>query len=82
MASASFYLFLSSITCRRTYSVHLKKSRFVDEVMFEPKNEVVAFPKIEKKLYWVSDVYVYIKSDAVIWFWQYCHVRTRRTSEN
>ena len=50
--------------------------------MFEPKNEVVAFPKIEKKLDWVSDVYVYIKSDAVIWFWQYCHVRTRRISEN
>ena len=31
---------------------------------------------------WVSDVHVYIKSDAVIWFWQYCHLRTRQTSEN
>ena len=41
----------------------------------------MAFHKIEIKRDWVSDVHVYIKSDAVIWFWQYCHVRTRQTSE-
>ena len=32
---------------------------------------MVAFPKIEIKWDWVSDVHVYTKSDAVIWFWQY-----------
>ena len=47
MASASFYLFLSSVNYRRIYSVHLKKSRFVEEVLFWPKNEVVAFPKLK-----------------------------------
>ena len=57
-----------------------KKSRFVEEVLSQPKSEVVAFPKIEMKWDWVSDVHVYIKSDAVIWFWHYCHVRTRQTS--
>ena len=41
----------------------------------------MAFHKIEIKRDWVSDVHVYIKSDAVIWFWQYCHVRTRQKSE-
>ena len=51
-------------------------------VMFLPKNKVVAFPKIEIKWDWVSDVQVYIKYDAVIWFWRYCHVKTRHTSEN
>ena len=35
---------------------------------FYPKNEVMAFPKIEIIWGWVSDVHVYIKSDAVIWF--------------
>ena len=59
-----------------------KKTRFVEEVLFQPKNEVVAFPKIETKWDWVSDVHVYIKSEAVIWFWHYCHVRTRQTFEN
>ena len=44
-----------------------KKSRFVGEVLF--RNEVVAFPKIEIKWDWVSDVHVYTKSDAVILFW-------------
>ena len=43
---------------------------------------MVAFPKIEIKWDWIYDVHIYIKSDAVIWFWQYCHVRTRQTSEN
>ena len=43
---------------------------------------MVAFPKIEIKWDWISDVHIYIKSDAVIWFWRYCHVRTRQTSEN
>ena len=40
------------------------------------------FPKIEIQWDWVSDVQVYIMSDAVIWFRRYCHVRTRQTSEN
>ena len=57
-----------------------RKSRFVEEVLSQPKSEVVAFPKIEMKWDWVSDVHVYIKSDAVIWFWHYRHVRTRQTS--
>ena len=47
---------------------------------FNPENEVMTFPKIKIKWDWVSDVY--IKSNAVIWFWRYCHVRTRQTSEN
>ena len=51
-------------------------------MLFYPKNEVMAFPKIKIKWDWVSDVHVYIKSNAVIWFWRYCHVRTRQTSEN
>ena len=59
-----------------------KKSRFVEEVLFQPKNEVVAVPKVEIKWDWVSDVHVYIKSDVVILFWQYCHERIRQTSEN
>ena len=49
-------------------------------MLSQPKSEVVAFPKIEMKWDWVSDVHVYIKYDAVIWFWHYCHVRTRQTS--
>ena len=81
-ASASFYFFFSSVNYRRIYSVHLKNLRFAEDVLFYPKNEVMAFPKIEIKWDWVSDVHVYIKSDAVIWFWQYCHLRTRQTSEN
>ena len=50
----------------------LKKSRFVEDLLFHPKKEVVAFSKIE--MYWgrVTDDHVYIESDAVIWFWQYC----------
>ena len=62
--------------------MHLKESRFVEDVLFYLENEAAAFPKIETKWDWVSDVQVYIKCDAVIWFWQYCHVRTRQTSEN
>ena len=59
-----------------------KKLRFVECLLFYPKNEVIAFPKIELQWDWVSDVHIYIKSDAVIWFWKHCHVRTRQTSEN
>ena len=81
-ASASFYFFFSSVNYRRIYSVHLKNLRFAEDVLFYPKNEVMAFPKIKIKWDWVSDVHVYIKSNAVIWFWRYCHVRTRQTSEN
>ena len=42
----------------------------------------MTFPKIEIKWDSVSDVHVYIKSDVVILFWQYCHVRTCQTSGN
>ena len=59
-----------------------KKSRFVEEVLFCPKNELMAFSKIEMKWDWVSDVQVYIKFDAVIWFQQYCHLRTHQIIEN
>ena len=27
-------------------------------------------------------MFMFTKSDAVIWFWKYCHLRTRQTSEN
>ena len=64
------------------FFLFILKNRFVEDVLFYPKNEVMAFPKIDIKWDWVSDVHVYIKSDLVIWFWQYCHVRTRQTSEN
>ena len=40
---------LSSVTKRRVYFIHLKKSRFVDDVLFYPKNEIMAFPNIEIK---------------------------------
>ena len=43
-----------------------------------PKNHTMAFLKIEIKWDWVSNVHVYIKSDAVIWFRQYCHLKTRQ----
>ena len=71
-----------SVNYSRIYTTHLKESRFVEDVLFYLENEAAAFPKIETKWDWVSDVQVYIKCDAVIWFWQYCHVRTRQTSEN
>ena len=77
-----FLLFFSSVNYRRIYSIHLKNSCFAEDVLFYLRNEVMAFPKIEIDWDWVSDVHVYVKSDAVIWFWQYCHVRTRQTSEN
>ena len=77
-----FLLFFPSVNYRRIFSIHLKNSRFVEDVLFYPENGVMAFPKIEIKWDWVSDLHVYVKSDAVIWFWQCCHVRTRQTSEN
>ena len=52
---------------------HFKNLHFAENMLFYPKNDVMAF---------LSDVHVYIKSNAVIWFWRYCHVRTRQTSEN
>ena len=75
--SNSQYFAISNQLAKQQY-----RQSFVEEVLFQPKNEVVAIPKIELKWDWVSDVYVYIKSDAVILFWQCCHVRTRQTSEN
>ena len=44
----------------------LKKVRLVEEVLFYLMTEVMAFPQIEIKWDWVSDVHVYIKSDVVI----------------
>ena len=38
--------FSIQLTIARFYSIYLKKSHFV-EVLFYPKNDVVAFPKIE-----------------------------------
>ena len=70
-ALASFYLFLSSVIYRKIYSIHIfKKTRFVEELLFYPNNEAMAFPQIEIKWDWASDVYVYIQSDAdniVMW---------------
>ena len=74
--SLLFFFFSYSVNYRRIYTMHLKGWRFVEDVLFYLKNLVAAFPKIEIKWDWVSDV------QAVIWFWQYCHVRTRQTSEN
>ena len=60
---------LSSLNYRRVYCIHLTKSRFVEDVLFYPKNEVMASPKIEIKWDLVSNVPVYIKYDKVIWLW-------------
>ena len=70
------------VNYRRISTILLKKSRFVEDVLFHPKKEVMAFPKTEIKWDWVSDVHVCIKSDAVILFWRYYCVRTRQTFEN
>ena len=59
-ASASSYFFFSSVNYRRIYSIHSKNLCFAEDVLFYPKNEVIAFPKIKIKWDWVSDVYVYI----------------------
>ena len=40
-------IIISSVIHSRVYIIHLKKSRFVEDLSFYPKNEVVAFPKIE-----------------------------------
>ena len=37
----------SSVNYRRVYSIHLKKSHFIEDVFFYLKNEVMASPKIE-----------------------------------
>ena len=42
-----FLLFFSSVNYRRIYSIHLKNSCFVEDVLFYLRNEVMAFPKIE-----------------------------------
>ena len=42
-----FYLFLSSVNYRKIQSIHLKISRFVEDVLFYSKNDVMAFPKLE-----------------------------------
>ena len=40
-------IILSSLNYRRVYFSHLTISRFVEDVLFYPKNKVMAFPKIE-----------------------------------
>ena len=42
-------IILSSLNYRSVYFIHLIKSFFVEDVLFYPKNEVMAFPKIEIK---------------------------------
>ena len=37
------------VNYRRISSILLKKSRFVEDVLFHPKKEVMAFPKTEIK---------------------------------
>ena len=64
-------IILSSPNYHRVYSTNFKKLRSVEVVLFYPENEVMAFPKIERKWYRVSNFHVHIKSDVVIWFWQY-----------
>ena len=56
--------FFSPVNYRRIYSIHLNNSRSAEDVLVYPKNEVMAFPKIEINWDWVSDVPVYVKSDA------------------
>ena len=47
-----FLLFFSSVNNRSIYSIHLKNLRFAEDVLFYPKKEVMAFPKI--KIKWVE----------------------------
>ena len=44
-----FLLFFSLVNYRRIYSIHLKNLRLAEDVLFYPKNEVMAFPKIKIK---------------------------------
>ena len=53
-------IILSSVSYRRVYLIYYKKSRFIEDVLFYPKNGVMAFPKVEIIWDWVSDVHVYI----------------------
>ena len=39
--------FFSPVNYRRIYSIHLNNSRSAEDVLVYPKNEVMAFPKIE-----------------------------------
>ena len=41
--------FFSSANYRRIYSIHLKNLLLAEDVLFYPKNEVMAFPKIKIK---------------------------------
>ena len=41
--------FQTAINYRRIYSICLKNLRFAEDVLFYPKNEVMAFPKIKIK---------------------------------
>ena len=74
---SKFLSFLLQLTTAGLTIFILKKTRFIQDVLFYPKNEVMVFLWIETTWDWVSDVHVYNKSEAVIWFWQY--VRTRQT---
>ena len=41
------FIILSSVSYRRFYIIHLKKSSFLKDLLFYPKNEVIAFPIVE-----------------------------------
>ena len=56
---SSFYQ--SSVNCGRVYFIHLKNSRFVED-MFYPKNEVMAFPNIVmRSMLWQGLLYSFKK---------------------
>ena len=42
-------IILSSVNYRRVYLNHLRKSRFVEDVLFYPQREEMASPKIDSK---------------------------------
>ena len=44
-----FLLFFSLVNYRRIYSIDLENLRLAEDVLFYPKNEVMAFPKIKIK---------------------------------
>ena len=40
-------VFFFSVNYCRIYNIHLKNLRFVEDVLFYPRNELIAFPKIQ-----------------------------------
>ena len=45
----SLLFFFSSVNYRRICSIHLENLRFAEDVLFYPKDEIMAFPKIKIK---------------------------------